>query len=91
MPYTDPLSRLTNPLDISNWGTIKSNGNMLMRDCLDRKSAGGEIFVRSSTYSPDYNDRPRVTALFIIGACRLLIVRSGRHIHKTSPGDLHVG
>ena len=91
MPYTDPLSRLTNPLDISSWASIKSRADMLMHDCLDQESAGGEIPVRSSTYPPAYSDRPEVTGLLIHGACLSLIVHSGSHIHKASPGDLHVG
>ena len=62
-----------------------------MHDCLDQESAGGEISVISSTYSPAYYDRPEVTALLIHGVFLSLIVHSGRHIHKASPGDLHVG
>ena len=91
MPYTDPLTRLSNPLDISSWGSIKSKGNTLIHDCLDQESAGGEISVRSSTYSPSYYDRPEVTSLLMHGACLSLTVHSGRHIHKASPGDFHVG
>ncbi|KAF6238314.1 hypothetical protein HO173_003594 [Letharia columbiana] len=49
MPYTNPATRLANPLDISSWGIIKSYGNSLMQDCLEEKSAGGEIFIKSST------------------------------------------
>ena len=62
-----------------------------MHDCLDQEPAGGEISVRSGTCSPAYYDRPEVTGLMIHGACLSLTVHSGRHIHKASPGDLHVG
>ncbi|CAF9904492.1 MAG: hypothetical protein ALECFALPRED_008581 [Alectoria fallacina] len=48
MPYTNPATRLVNPLDISSWGVIKSYGNSLMHDCLDQQSTGGEIFIESS-------------------------------------------
>ena len=52
MPYTNPATRLVNPLDISSWESIKSYGNVLIHDCLDQKSAGGEVSIRSSTYPP---------------------------------------
>ena len=65
-----------------------SEGNTLMHDCLDQQSAGGEISVRSSTYSPAYSE---VTGLLIHGAYLSLTVHSDSHIHKASPGDLHVG
>ena len=62
-----------------------------MHDCLDQESAGGEIYVNSGTYSPPCCDGPEVTGLLIHGAYLSLTVHSGRHIHKASPGDLHVG
>lgn len=63
MPYTNPATRLVNPLDISSWGTIKSYGNVLMHDCLDQISAGGEVSIRSSTYPPACLVGPEITAL----------------------------
>ena len=52
MPYTNPVTHLVNPLEISSWSTIKSYGKLLMRDCLDQKSAGGEVFIQSSKICP---------------------------------------
>ena len=50
MPYTNPLSRLTLPLGITSWGSIKTAGLNLIADCLKKKSSsGGEIFVKDST------------------------------------------
>lgn len=63
MPYTNPATRLANPLDISSWGIIKSYGNSLMQDCLEEKSAGGEIFIKSSTYPNTCHCNPRIKIL----------------------------
>ena len=50
MPYTNPLSRLTFPLGITNWGTIKTSGVQLLTECLKKgKSSGGQMFVKDST------------------------------------------
>jgi len=50
MSYTNPLSRLSSPLGITNWGSIKKAGLQLMADCLKKGSnTGGEIFVRDGT------------------------------------------
>ena len=68
MPYTDPATRLTNPLDINSWGTIKSSGSSLILDCLDRKSAGGEIFIKSGTYRNACHCGPEITPLKFIAA-----------------------
>lgn len=58
MPYTNPVTHLVHPLEISSWSVIKSYGSMLMRECLNQESAGGEIFIKSS------KDRP--TAVYVI-------------------------
>lgn len=63
MPYTNPATRLVYPLDISSWGTIRSYGNLLIQDCFDQKSAGGEIFINSSTYPRAYQCNAEITAL----------------------------
>lgn len=63
MPYTNPATRLANPLDISSWGIIKSYGNSLMQDCLEEKSAGGEIFIKSSTYPHTCHCNPEINIL----------------------------
>ena len=63
MPYTDPTTRLVNPLDINSWGTIKSSGNSLILDCLDQKSAGGEVFIKSGTYRTTCHCDPEITPL----------------------------
>lgn len=54
MPYTNPATHLVNPLGISSWEIISSNGKLLIDDCLDQKSAGGEVFIKSSTYRPAF-------------------------------------
>ena len=58
MPYTNPATHLVNPLEISSWSIIKSYGNLLMDDCLDQKSTGGEVFIQSSKNRP--------TAVYVI-------------------------
>lgn len=63
MPYTNPATRSVNPLGVSSWGVIKSYGNLLMEDCLDQTSAGGEVFIRSSQYSLVRNCSPEITVL----------------------------
>lgn len=63
MPYTNPATGLVNPLGISSWGVIKSSGNLLIRDCLEQKSAGGEVFMKSSTHPPACHCSPEVAAL----------------------------
>lgn len=65
MPYTNPATRLVNPLAFSSWGVIKSSGSSLLRDCLEQKSAGGEVFIESSMYTPAYRSSPEVTAFYI--------------------------
>lgn len=66
MPYTNPATRLVNPLDISSWGVIKSYGNSLMHDCLDQESTGGEIFIKSSTYLCASHRNPKITVLYFM-------------------------
>ena len=63
MPYTNPATRMSYPLDISSWGSIKQYGNWLMHDCLDQYSAGGEIFVKSSMYAPACRCIPEIAVL----------------------------
>ena len=67
MPYTDPAG-LTNPLDINSWGTIKTSGNSLILDCLDQKSAGGEIYIKSGTYRNACRCGPEIRPLKFIAA-----------------------
>lgn len=52
MPYTNPRSRLMNPLCITSWASIKTIGKGLMRNCLYAKggSIGGEAFVGDSMH-----------------------------------------
>ena len=68
MPYTNSATRLANPLDINSWGTIKSSGNSLILDCLDKKSAGGEIFIKSGTYCNACHSGPEITPLKFMAA-----------------------
>ncbi|KAL6721703.1 hypothetical protein ACLMJK_000807 [Lecanora helva] len=50
MHYTNPRSRMTSPLGISSWGSIKSAGTRLMADCLKTgSSSGGEMAVKDKT------------------------------------------
>ena len=68
MPYTDPTTLSANPLDVNSWGTIKSSGNSLILDCLDKKSAGGEIFIKSGTCRNACHCGPRITPLTFMEA-----------------------
>ena len=62
MPYTNPATRQVRPLDISSWGSIKAEGEVLIHDCLDQKSVGGEISISSSTYPQLFSpSRPKIT------------------------------
>ena len=45
---------MVRPLDISSWGVIKAEGEVLIHDCLDEQSSGGEIFISSSAYLPAF-------------------------------------
>lgn len=72
MPYTNPATRLVNPLDISSWGIIKASGNLLIHDCLGQMSAGGEVFIRSSTYAPACCRNPEIHRSLVHGICRAL-------------------
>lgn len=50
MPYTNPRTRLVQPLGITNWGSIKTAGKGLINECLNKgSSAGGETFVKDSS------------------------------------------
>lgn len=90
MPYTNPATHLVNPVAISSWGVIKSYGNMLIDDCLDQKSAGGEVFINSSPYPLACHFGLAIT-FSIHGACRVLTVHPGRYIHESSSNRVHVG
>ena len=68
MPYTDPVTLSANPLDINSWGTIKSSGNSLILDCLDKKSAGGEISIKSGTCRNACHCGPENTPLKLMEA-----------------------
>lgn len=89
MPYTNPATRLANPLEISSWSIIKSYGKSLMDDCLTQKFTGGEIFIKSSTYPPaSCHCCPEIYCSLTCGASRAL---TSRYLLESSPGNLHVG
>lgn len=89
MPYTNPATRLANPLEISSWSIIKSYGKSLMDDCLTQKFTGGEIFIKSSTYPPaSCHCCPEIYCSLTCGASR---APTSRYLLESSPGNLHVG
>lgn len=86
MPYAHPVTHLVYPLEISSWSTIKRNANLLMEECLDRKSAGGEISIQSS------KDRPTTVHNILAPTSHLFLIHcacGGLTIHpvglSTSP------